>query len=829
MEEIVMNPYFASLVISDESSDTSDKTKKTFTPFKRLKLIDTPDFFRGMNGTHMEREILPRNCRIVHDLPNTSEKIVVIEEEPGVRNLRFAVGFQGTLDSLKNAGYDDMYQYLSENVKSRNGEYTLQVSMPFVVVVMFIQNYIATSVQVFFRMRPLTSYSDSLYYANLLNIPDSQYICLGNRPPSYREPDNLYDACTIELERFWNTAYNMDYYHNYKMYERDVPEVCNPLVWHYNTVIDPMFIYTVPWIIYPKTIGETIDDMAGGRTQGIPSYDKLREIFYRPIKAQTRHKTHYKNTAQELAIKNSYLCVGDNITIGKKEYIVASFVGTPGHRPTRVILQGADGKTTEVSITQKFKNEIQKQRSASKEVKSVQIGDQKISTNDLIVIKSRYAGKIFKKVHVIRVARDGKIEARLGSDYYLLENLEFDVVDMSNVEVNGIKVDANKTYVILKADYGQGPTFQKYDVKLDSFDSNGANMRALFKNVMTGSRIAIDLNPTGTPVYKLSDSKDTYITPPVFRYADSLVTNWKDGGVDGYGLIPGEGIVAYDGGGYYRDYKRTTAKSNILSEDKTEIHIPSFDGDIYFKVGDAVVHADWNNPENMLKVCTIALFKEQLGSLYIVMTTLDGKEVFETEFIDFERGRIRPGTVRHIVAKWDKWKAGDKLRAKVGRIPAFPKKDVNTIVGFLPDTGRDIPQILMSNGCTLWMDEETMNNFEVLRRGTAACAKQKNAPMQLDKIKWQPGDLVVRDGSIGMINRHEGRRSLRVTVTERRAGFTYNYPTRKNLVRYGFLIPRRTQQHQYMGTGFPVFPNFHGWYTVAERSPMHVSEDVNNV
>jgi hypothetical protein len=81
-----------------------------------------------------------------------------------------------------------------------------------------------------------------------------------------------------------------------------------------------------------------------------------------------------------------------------------------------------------------------------------------------------------------------------------------------------------------------------------------------------------------------------------------------------------------------------------------------------------------------------------------------------------------------------------KIKANKIKIQNFPKKDVNMIIGFIIDNNIE-PLVLCSNGCTLFYSD-VINNFEIIDKKSKKWNKLKINPIDMNKIKLQPGDII---------------------------------------------------------------------------------------
>lgn len=830
-EEITLSPHYASIITNSSGID------REFQPITRRNMVRADDYYKRLSGLFSdEREILPRNCRMTKILPDGG-RVVVIEETPSVRSIYFDMGMESIIERFRSTGKIEEYGYknfLRENVRP----YRLYLSFPYVVLIMsFDPRYYLRGLKAFYRLHPITSPMDYLFRTNLLNTPDGQYMCLGGIRQNDDDPlpGTLVEACEQVVDKFWRGLYNADYSHNYKLYS-NVPEVCDPLTWQYNTAKDPMFIFNVEWIAYHRSLIEDYEavssEMCSRDSSRSIGYDLFRSVFTKSIPTQKRKEQ--TNIATEAMMVTKILEVGDEIVLpdGKK-CIVNEFYGTNSGRRKisgmKVCLQG-ESKVTKMRFDPALKKHINEQL-YHKQVETFTLDGKTFQVKDILILKNEIAGTtLYKSIRKIRIARDGAFEVQLDGDWYLLENIEFDVFDKNNFTIQGIKVDTKKSYLAIHRGYRMNPLWRYYKGKFSELKTSGTSdsrMVARFKLDDTMGNIDIPLDKVDPGSKQLfTGSVDELTSPPVFRYFTHLITNQNyTTKHPSYLLEKGKGVLARSTS--MDRYERELAEKHLLNRYGTALHIPSWDMDIDFKIGDPVVIADWENPANMLKVSVISGFTIENGKLWISADWIDGKGVYsKIPYVDLRRGRVDVGTIRHIAPKYKGWNAGDKVRAKESGIAAFPKKDVNTIIGFLIDTGTKYPLALFSNLCTLWMSPIIMKKFERFKRMSVRWAKHKVVSVNMLRLKPQPGDVLIKGTDskghkrLYFISVSASRGSTReFLVTLEKHGFDYIFNKDEADLReftpYGFLNPRFSTTHRISQlTRKSSYPNFHGGYSV---------------
>ncbi len=819
MKEIVFNSDFCSIV------DTMGDYRKDYHPIKRQEIINSTKFWNRLSGSiSLGNEILPVNTRMVYPSMDGS-KVLVIEEPPSVRTIRVDLEMEATIEKLKKLGKLETYGYT--NFLDNPPPYEFTLSFPYLVYIIQLnkKNYLSRA-SVFFRNSPITSTTDYLCRANLPNISSDEFLCLGSAEVS---PHNMSEAVTDVLERFWLNEFNNDYIYNIKAYE-NVPDVCDFLTWQYFTKIDPMFIYSVKWIPYKRSLGNMIDSIHNS-SSNLP-FGNVLGLFdaYEPRGTNEEfQETKYTNQCDEIYLPNNYIAsVGDEVSIDGKLYYINTFIGIDSKgEPDDVELEDEKGEITikkldkslRKILTESFDDIVKE----SAEIKGV-----KVNVGDLIKLKYKdmdgYETSYFKKVIHIRTARDGNQEVKCGvTDFYLLNNIDFEIVSANNVMLNGVQLKLNEVYRLIKpnsrmTDLPCTKIINSRYIGLSS-STHGENIMLEFESANLSKFL---VQPDGSG-YKLLDEDRPILTSSFIRMYSYLYTNSKSD----FQYIKNDGLII-DGSWRWDNltFDKDLILKKILINNETELHIPSFDIDITFKINDTIVIADWETPIEMLKVRRITSFEVDNDYLYInsVFNGVDRKE----PYINLKSSRIRTGHIRKIDASCNGLRNGDKIRANEAGIPHFPKKDTNTIIGFLTDTGSSTPLMLCSNCCTLWAAPVVLNKFDVYKRGTAQNLKLKNTLIDTSKLKYQPGDFLKYGGHGCYIVCSQHAPQIRLSRIVMGYSHTSRYSRKdidKEFKRYGFITPRYSlKQLTTRGNELSYnagFPNMHGGFI--ENSISHIA------
>jgi len=790
----------------------------------RNRTIRTSDFFNNIKSNLIiNNQILPTGCKYFETF-RSGRKILIIEEAPMVRTIRASIDMNPFIEKLRLTGKLKEYGFEEYAKKYKYYGYegpasSFQLSFPYIVFIICLnKNNEFVSIQPYFRLHPITSLLDYLFKAPLYNIPGSQHMCLGGGIETF---SNIFDAVENIIEVFWMNIYNNDYTQNIQEYNlSEAFEVQDFLTWMYFTKIDPMFIYNVKWIQYKKNIFETIEHLKNQYINSDEinnSFEIIRNSLKTASSSMLTHQTKFTNNANSIVIKSDLLSVGDEILFKEKKFYLYSIVGNE-KEITNIELEDVDDEIISIPF-----NEFSANYSSIYKVnrlESVIVNGKVIKPESIISCKlSNSDCVIYKKIESLRLGRDGKIEAKIGSDNYLLENLDFEVINFDELYINDVLLVKGNEYL-----YNNNHRQNMY-----------LSYKLIFESVTVNSRGTIILNfvfshDSRTKSIKYDDLLDNNIEqfiynltdlkiPTVICNFDTLYMNNKKLFNDGVDIIKNKGIsidFRYNFNDFLIQSKdRDEFLDNILFNNKTRLYISNPYNDIDFKVGDPIVYANWDNPEDMLTVSTIDKFEYDDNDkiLYVCSTSLNKNSSFRIPFINLIRSKVNVGIIRKVSSHCGGWNSGDKIKANIVGIPNFPKKDSNSIIAFIND-GTKYPMALCSNLCTLWMNEDTMAKFTVHPLKSVSWKKIKNSPIELDKIKWQSGDYFTQS------NRSYNKIYF-LTNKPRYNCFNYGFmdfdgslndythlsinELSKTYQRYGILIPRFSNININLINAFPNY------------------------
>jgi hypothetical protein len=854
--EIVIGREFTSILQTDTDMDSvrenyeyEENNDVIHKPVIRNRSIRTSDFLNTLNSEIIPtNEILPNGCRYCQNI-NNEYKAIVVEEPPRIRTIKVDMGIEAVVEKLKKTGKLEEFgyeNYLNENPGGATKQF--QLSFPYVVFIILLnQRNEMVTMKPFFRLHPITSLADYVCKAPLYNIPSGQDICLGG----VNSFDTVSETVENIIETFWLNIYNYDYTENIKAYEKsEAFEVQDYLTWMYYTKVNPMFIYNVKWINYDHNIGRIINDFkrsfGGGRNNrnSDSSYERLRHIVSDSSSSQSPEAiTHpnIKNASFSVVINEDVVSVGDKLLFEEKPYYLYSIITHDnGYTYASVELEDKEGNIINVpfdDFEDDYKSLYQPQF-----IEETEIQGKTIKPGTIISCKiGTYT--VYKKIKKIREALDGKIECLIGNDHYLIENIDFDTIDISNVKIEGKPLETDKNYYMIENSDSYSPTFVMKILKFDSVSVTNSGSFVIKFKYNNGDRnigYNVDLND-----YEDSNNSKQFIEEneleehPVIVQFDKLLVNFNSRrplkSIKNKGTVvsPNCRFNDYLPG---RDDKKRLVE-NILIEDGKRLFIPGMVNQD-FKVGDPIVYANWETPEDMLIISSIDKFEfnEEENKIYVHSTSLNKKHTYKIPYVNLATFRVNIGVIRKVVSQVGEWRSGDKIKALTTGITNFPKKDTNSIVAFIDDGSTKYPIALCSNLCSLWMNEATIEKFLRFPIKTKEWKKFENAPFDVNKIKWQHGDNIVTNqrhsnNQIMFLGRRQGTQyGFEYHYCQDRGGMEWGTNiTKPNLdqyyARHGFIMPRIAVSNRFGANNRRGFPNFLGGYIRSNNSRVYLRSE----
>lgn len=842
--EIVINKIFTSLVDSCETPLVADlsrynereKNLIAFFPQVRKRMIKTSDFYSRLSSNFKQSdEILPTGCKFYKKI-GTSYKVVVIEEPPRIRTIFVDTGIESILEKLRMTGKLKEYGYEKYKPPIVNKAYAFQLSFPYVVFIITLDNNnYFRRLRPFFRLHPITSLNDYLFKAPLYNIPNDQNMCIGN----VEGGSTLVEAVENIIEKFWTNVYNHDYSNNIVEYQNtDQYQIHDYLSWMYFSQMDPMFIYNIKWLPYSKNIGRTINSMthdAHNNTNESGMFKALFDTAFETSSIMIEKEPRERNVSLSMLVKGEAISIGDELLFNDEKMYLYSIVGND-EDITSIELEYPDGTIISVPVDD-FENGFKTIYNPDF-LETATINDIVIKPKDIIQL-SIDGLKMYKRIKNIRQAPDGKIEALIGSDHYLMNNIDFSVIHIDNININGKQLNEGDIVLVMTKADTYGPVFKTSKLIYNELTVNNQGEIVLKFEDSKGYTTNINYNniKKGTSDYNFIEEKDLE-TPVIAHYFDRMVMAYPktfDRSEIIFRLMKGVGIVPVNTS--IRNFMVESGRCSMLEickkslfDDGTRLFMKGIYHDIDFKVGDPIVYANWENPDDMLSVAGIKEFRIVDNMLYVIALTVSGSRELEIPMINASHGRVNIGAIRKVFSKCGDWSVGDKIKANETGIYNFPKKDVNSIIAFMNIPNAKYPVALCSNLCTLWMNEQNISSFTKVSPSEARWKKLEITPYDVTKIKWQHGDFFKRKlpagqkdvlaESVQFVTKRHGTQSA----------FDYSYTTNWGHIEHGSMISKnnlidRKIRHGILMPRFPItnrnaseiirgYPNMLGGYVI---------------
>ncbi len=217
--------------------------------------------------------MLPPGCRWYGH--KQQSEVVVIEELPAMRRMRFAA-------HTRTRG-DDAPEELYE------------LAFPYVIFAFHFMGRGFEEVKVLYRPAPLKSMEDELYLCNLFNVQLSRGHRAHNRGCLRPKPDvggySLNDKVERLVSHFWDTEFNLDIEDNgFKLYADLHPELSTLADWERQSREDPLFVLQFPWQPAGMTFGKLVEGLINQLPSGhwLPySARNVGDLCYSFLESQT--------------------------------------------------------------------------------------------------------------------------------------------------------------------------------------------------------------------------------------------------------------------------------------------------------------------------------------------------------------------------------------------------------------------------------------------------------------------------------------------------------------------------------------------------------------
>jgi hypothetical protein len=843
VEEIRINPKYTQYFLSE-----FDKDKKEGDPKIVKRTMFTADYLRKL-GSHSTLAMLPPNCRYI-ERTGTGGYITVIEEPPAMRTISISRDFWTEKNELVEQGKWEEYGYKGYNVDLNIHKFSL--AFPYVIfILVFDRRFYLLEGMVFVRIQQLIGMSDYLLKTPLSNISSDQKICFGEHANNGAK-HSLNHAVQNAIMVFWSAHFNTDYMYNCSDYKKKGSVFSNMLKWQYYSNTNPMFIYDADWIRIERTFGEYINytkckEYVGGTYAGMDYKDVTNSIFSQEdsgvdIKITPRGSRKarlFYDVANGITIGNYFIHQGDPFQYKNGDIVyIESFAGFQDGGRIHYIQVDKNGKKIVMKLTSKLQNYIAVSNKALRYVSEVILPNKtKVKSGDILIVEDKN-GTFYSKVDFIRNARDGSIEIKIGSDYYLADKLNATLFNITDPQVDGIKLQKGKEYLIITDPRG-GSVLSSGDIlKYTGVSVSGSTnikfdfLGERYRDLIGPITFSLQVNTTqkAPRIYELDAVREF---DGSFRLGKSIFCmtsshNARSSGITypvAWELADGNGAVFNS---YFRLDKPTTLNS-LVKDDR--FFLPGIHYDIDFRVGDKVVVANWGTPTEMLKIKEIAGFSfvknesSKRDDLYFILTDREGK-LSKHNYIEGYNSVCHIGSVRKITNRFNGVSAGTKIISDTAGIYGFPKKDVNIIIGFITDTGGDDPLVLCSNCQTLWFSD-IIANFKQVSVKSAKWKTLSHSPIDLSKIKPQAGDIINGTDKYRM---HEGYMmahmpeyaNVRATILSYYTGYPEAYGMDRQFSKeyiYNCIPNPRLSPSQLKEFGtIRGFSNFHGLFFASQKS-----------
>ena len=761
-EEIRINPEYTQIL----KSYFPEGARENAVPEIRKKLLFTNDYLRKIifkkNEDVIQTQMLPSNCRYLEKVKDGY--LVIIEEPPAFRTIFVDINLSWEKDVLREKGKVEEYGY--QDLDTTKRPHSLNLAFPYVVYFFYIDNlYNTRGGSIFFRTNQLMGLSDHLFKAPLFNIGNGQSICFGSNFKSNR-PLSLSSAIQATLKVFWTTEFNTDYSYNYRDYNQ-IPFVSTYLEWQYHSHRDPMFIYSVDWIPFERSISEhlgTFREIYSPKQSN--SKITFTDIFNIATKPGDSGTEKVKTTAKKVIKQKIYYDITNSITVNERDLIdvgdyflsrkgreiyIMSFGGTSDGAEITKIIVSIDGKRSTMRIHQKVLDFISTQIKKERYLPSYKFENGfELLPNKILVSKNVFGEKVYKKILYLRKCADGQIEARINSDYILVtslksDNLEF--FDEDKIKFHDYLITKDKEY-ILATDFQISSSYlingSKTAYKELQTSAQG-QMTLIFKDSYenipefkeTYKIPLAERHDRGSPPIIALDEVRCLQSPfisgrKIFNYKTIYSRSKDTAWTTRHGLVQSR----YNSG---TTPMKPENYKNLIKDDK--FYIDSCQVPIQLDIGDKVIAADWKNPISILTVKTLIgfAFDEGLGKLNFVLQDKNGNLANEV-FINCTSREVFSGKIRKVTNQFGLLSTGMKIMANETSIPMFPKKDVNIIVAFIMDSIPE-PLVLCSNGMTLWYSE-VLAKFKTIKMTSKKWEKLQHVSLDPSRIKFQSGDII---------------------------------------------------------------------------------------
>jgi len=238
-----------------------EKRMNNYIISKNNKSINIQDFNREL---YFNNFLLPQGTKYFNTFDN--EMLLVIEDEPKKRNIQLS-NYENTFYCYFEKKFleiiytkDQLWEIINMN--------SFNLYFPYVIYFIIISLnscQSSSSIKLFYRTEPLSSYSQDLFYNNLPNNGNNDWFCFKTHSITLKPYDlnNLNIYIKNVLKQFWSTKFTLEIYTCYLNYIKNVvsTDFKGFYDWYVKSKGGPEFILNKNKLIkYPYNLEQSICD-----------------------------------------------------------------------------------------------------------------------------------------------------------------------------------------------------------------------------------------------------------------------------------------------------------------------------------------------------------------------------------------------------------------------------------------------------------------------------------------------------------------------------------------------------------------------------------------
>lgn len=859
-EEVDITKIKSGILLLDKYASSmdfiTDKSNKVI-PFKRRSMVESETLLNllseGSVGFNCP-DVLPKNCRHFSFTPWNNNVCLVLEQAPMVRSVRVDLDLSYLVEELKQLGKLEAYGY--KDLKLKKPPHVLRLAFPYIIFIIDLTFDIRyKGCRVFYRTAPLTGIYDFLLKSNMLNVEVNGSMCIRGHESDLAvdslgglgEKVTLSERIDQILNRVWLNNFNRDFHGSHIKY-KDVPQVGNLLEWQYLSSVDPMFVFKVPWFQHERNLSLEIalnssrdrysdcEEPVIQKIQQIISGQKGKKLFiersvsesffiedgnFKFVEEDEVNEDDEDDDGNEELNKDTTqsftIAVGDQLVIDKKNYYITALKATKDYIDT-FELEDEEGNKSDHKITDRLRKKIVTFLKKKPSNSIVTKNGKTIKRGDLIAFKVPGYEKLLSADEV-RVSRDGLSEIKCGRNVYLMDFVDFDVIDKDNLEFEGIKFRKGDVFLVKTSDRFPRKTFIGSMCTFEDFKEGKLCFTKI--GAISKGNLKIDILGGVSSIVKKMD--EDLVPISAARIGNKVLMSDKSNSIF---ITKSRDIIASNGNYFNSEHPNWASHiPKILLEDGKRFYLPSCDVDIDLRVGDDVIVTTWNSPSDLLKIRKITSFvfdakKKKIEVITMVGDNKDTEQVFP--IFDVYHGTLSVGCIRKASYAVNDLTIGTEVIPKQ-RVPGFLKSKPCRISAFIIDAG--IPLVLCSNFHTFWLTENNRKlfTFNVSPSITSEFEFTPKLTPQFGDIlgmstyDYDTYDLVYHTA---FDRRKTWKRIPSVTNTK---WIKYNapgFPKYQNFYFYGLISQRMKNIPE------EAIPDMFSWYTNISSSSGIISKDI---